>query len=239
MRPTGRQMRLWLARFVVVPCALLLLPGFGKAQSTEELKGWSEALQSTDVGSPVIPGSAKPTNEGLQVVASGKDIWDTSDQFHFVYQKQTGDFDVVVRVESLTAAHLYSRAGIMSRESLSPDSRHVFFLVFPDNRPRHKNKSAYEFQYRAKKGGESAAIYPPHKSGPPAFPVQFPHAWLRLKRAGNTFTGFVSADGKTWKEYGSYSLDLPETLLLGLATTSESETASTTAVFKDLRLGEK
>jgi hypothetical protein len=239
MRPTGQQMRLWLARFVVVPCALLLLPGFGKAQSTEELKGWSEALQSTDVGSPVIPGSAKPTNEGLQVVASGKDIWDTSDQFHFVYQKQTGDFDVVVRVESLTAAHLYSRAGIMSRESLSPDSRHVFFLVFPDNRPRHKNKSAYEFQYRAKKGGESAAIYPPHKSGPPAFPVQFPHAWLRLKRAGNTFTGFVSADGKTWKEYGSYSLDLPETLLLGLATTSESETASTTAVFNDLRLGEK
>ena len=239
MRPTGRQMRLWLARFVVVPCALLLLPGFGKAQSTEELKGWSEALQSTDVGSPVIPGSAKPTNEGLQVVASGKDIWDTSDQFHFVYQKQTGDFDVVVRVESLTAAHLYSRAGIMSRESLSPDSRHVFFLVFPDNRPRHKNKSAYEFQYRAKKGGESAAIYPPHKSGPPVFPVQFPHAWLRLKRAGNTFTGFVSADGKTWKEYGSYSLDLPETLLLGLATTSESETASTTAVFNDLRLGEK
>jgi hypothetical protein len=239
MRSPSRQLRLWLAGVVVVTGALLFLSGFGKAQGTVELKGWSEAFQSTDVGSPAMHGSAKPKNEGLQVVASGKDIWDTSDQFHFVYQKQTGDFDVVVRVESLTAAHLYSRAGLMSRESLSPDSRHVFFLVFPDNRPRHKNKSAYEFQYRAKKGGESAAIYPPHKSGPPVFPVQFPHAWLRLKRAGYTFTGFVSADGKTWKEYGSYTLDLPEIVLLGLATTSESETASTTAVFKDLSLGEE
>jgi hypothetical protein len=239
MRLTGRRPRLGFAGFVVVTTAFFLLPGIGKAQNTVELKGWSEALHSTDVGSPVIHGSAKPTRDGLEVVASGRDIWDNSDQFHFVYQKQTGDFDVVVRVESLTAAHLYSRAGLMSRESLSPDSRHVFFLVFPDNRPRHKNKSAYEFQYRTKKGGESAAIYPPRKSGHPAFPVEFPHAWLRLMRARNTFTGFVSADGKTWKVYGSHSLDLPETVFLGLATTSEIETASTTAVFKDLSLGKQ
>jgi regulation of enolase protein 1 (concanavalin A-like superfamily) len=193
-------------------------------------------VQSTDVGTLVIHGSTKSTNDGFEVVASGKDIWDTSDQFHFAYQKQTGDFDVVVRVESVTATHLYSRAGLMARESLSPGSRHVFFLVFPDNRPRHKNTSAYELQYRARKDSESAAIYPPHKSGFPAFPVAFPHAWLRLKRGGNKFTCFVSADGKSWKEYGSYSLDLPETLLLGLAATSEIETASTTAIFKDLNL---
>jgi hypothetical protein len=218
---------------------LLLLSGTGNAQNTTELKGWSGALQSTDVGSPVIRGSANPAKDGLEVVASGRDIWDTSDQFHFVYQKQTGDFDVVVRVASLMATHLYSRAGLMARESLAPGSRHVFFLVFPDNRPRHKNTSAYEFQYRAKKDADSAAIYPPHKSGPPTFPVEFPRAWLRLKRVGNTFTGFVSTDGKTWKEYSSYSLDLPDTLLLGLAVTSEIETASTTAVFKDLNLLEK
>ncbi|HMI54208.1 MAG TPA: hypothetical protein VK525_22050 [Candidatus Saccharimonadales bacterium] len=236
MRFTGQPLRLWIARFVVVPSVLLLLSGIGNAQSTTELKGWSEALQSTDVGSPVIRGSAKSTKDGLEVVAGGKDIWDTSDQFHFAYQKKTGDFDVVVRVESLAATHLYSRAGLMARESLSPGSRHVFFLVFPDNRPRHKNRSAHELQYRAKKGGESAAIYPSQKPGPPAFPVEFPHVWLRLKRVGNRFTGFVSKDGKTWKEYGSYALDLPATALLGLAATSEIETASTTVVFKDLNL---
>jgi hypothetical protein len=234
MKFTDRRLWLWFARLVVVSSALLVLSGIGKAQGSMELKGWSEALQSADVGSPVMHGSAKPIKDGLEVVASGRDIWDKSDQFQFVYQKQTGDFDVVVRVESLTAAHLYARAGIMARESLSADSRHVFFLVFPDNRARHKNKSAHEFQYRAKKGGESAAIYPPRKSGPPAFPVEFPHAWLRLKRAGNAFTGFVSVDGKSWKEYGSYNLDLPGRVLLGLAATSEIETGSTTVVFRNL-----
>jgi regulation of enolase protein 1 (concanavalin A-like superfamily) len=64
-------------------------------------------------------------------------------------------------------------------------------------------------------------------------------AWLRLKRVGNDFTGFVSADGKTWKEYGSYSLDLPETVLLGLAATSHIETASTTVVFRNLGVSAK
>ena len=167
-------------------------------------------------------------------MAGGKDIWGTSDEFHFVHQEQTGDFDVVVRVENLTAPHLYSRAGLMAREDLSPDSRHVFFLVFPDNRPRHANTSAYEFQYRERKGGDSKGIYPPQDADPPAFPVDFPHAWLRLKRAGNEFTGFVSSDGKNWKKYGVYSLDLPPTVFLGLAVTSHTAEASTTANFKDL-----
>jgi hypothetical protein len=141
---------------------------------------------------------------------------------------------VVVRVESLTAPKLYSRAGLMAREDLSPDSRHVFFLVFPDNRPRHANTSAYEFQYRAKKGGDSKGINPPQDATPPPFPVGFPYAWLRMKRVGNEFTRLVSAEGKTWKTYGSYSLDLPATVFLGLAVTSHPADTSTTASFKDL-----
>ena len=123
----------------------------------------------------------------------------------------------------------------MAREELSPDSRHVFFLVFPDNRPRHANTSAYEFQYRAKKGGDSKGIYPPQDATPPPFPVGFPYAWLRMKRVGNEFTGLVSAEGKTWKTYGSYSLDLPATVFLGLAVTSHAADASTTASFKGSR----
>ena len=67
---------------------------------------------------PAIHGTTKATNAGLEIVAGGKDIWGTSDEFRFAHQKQTGDFDVVVSVESLTAPHLYSRAGLMAREDL-------------------------------------------------------------------------------------------------------------------------
>jgi len=204
---------------------------------TGTLKGWYVLLSSADIGNPAIAGSAKSIPGGLQVTAGGKDIWGFTDQFRFTYEKRAGDFDVAVRVESLAAPHLYTRAGIMARADLSPGSRHVIFLVFPDNRPRHNNTSAYELQYRETNDGDSKAIYPPHEAGtPPMFPVEFPDAWLRLKREGNQFTGFVSTDGEHWKKYSSYSLDLPDTILLGLAVTSHTAEASTTATFGNLRV---
>lgn len=124
----------------------------------------------------------------------------------------------------------------MAREDLCSDSRHIFFLAFPDNRPQHNHTSGYEFQYREKKGAESHAIYPPQNPGSPVFPVDFPDVWVRLKRVRNQFTGFVSHDGKTWKEYGSYSMDLTATIYLGLAATSHIADAGTTARFKDLKV---
>jgi hypothetical protein len=200
------------------------------------LKGWTGTLQSADVGNPSSAGSAKAMPGGIAVIGGGKDIWGTADEFHFTYQKQAGDFDVAVRVKSLTAPQLYARAGIMAREDLSADSRHVFFLVFPDNRPRHNNTSAYEFQYRDTKGGGSKGIYPPAQDSgaTPLFPVEFPNAWLRLKRTGNEFLAFVSSDGKNWKKYSSYSLDLPQSVYLGLAATSHTPDATIDAVFSDL-----
>jgi hypothetical protein len=223
--------------FLLVSCCLsfsLICIAAGKSRPA--LKGWNGPFESTDIGTPSTLGSAKAISGGLEMIAVGKDIWGASDEFHFAYQKQNGDFDVVTRIESLTAPHLYSKAGLMAREDLSSDSRHVFFLVFPDNRPRHNNTSAYEFQYREMKGAESHAIYPPQNSSPPMFPVHFPDAWLRLKRVGNQFTGFVSSDGKSWKEYSSYSIDLPASVYLGLVATSHVADAATTARFKDLKV---
>ena len=235
----------WSCRFarMLVVAAFCLFAGrcvvqaqiAGASDKQDQPKGWSAQLESNDVGNPAIHGSTRITDDGLEVVGAGKDVWGLSDQFRFVHEQQTGDFDVAVRVTSLTAPHVYARAGIMARDSLSPDSRHVFFLVFPDNRPRHANTSAYEFQYREKAAGDSKGIYPPQDAGAPAFPVHYPHAWLRLKRTGSEFTGFVSTDGKNWKKYGSYSLDLPATVFLGLAVTSHTTEASTTATFKDFR----
>ena len=72
----------------------------------------------------------------------------------------TGDFDVAVRVESFTPAHLYSKAGLMIRESLKADSPHLMFLVFSDNSPRNNNLGAYEMQFRSVVGGDCQAVYP-------------------------------------------------------------------------------
>ncbi len=181
----------------------------------------------TDLGGPALAGTTTPFAGGYQIVAGGTDIWNQNDQGHFAHQQRTGDFDVQTRVESLTRADLYTKAGLMARESLAADSRHVFALVFPSNEPRNNNTGGYEFQYRATTGGGSVAIYPPT----PNPTVNYPNTWLRFKRSGDTFTAYSSADGLTWREFASTTLDLPDTIYFGFAVTAHTAGTTTTARF--------
>lgn len=57
---------------------------------------------NVDVGSPQIAGSATPVGSGWDLIAGGTDIWENADQFHFVFQEISGDFDIAVRVTSFT-----------------------------------------------------------------------------------------------------------------------------------------
>ncbi len=188
----------------------------------------------SDIGSPAIAGSAKISGEGFDVTAGGADIWGVKDEFHFVYIERVGDFDLVSRIESLTAPHLYTKAGLMAREDLTADCRHIYFQVFPNNNARNKNNGGYEYQYRQTKGGEMKAIYPKSSDGIPEFPVIFPNTWIRLQRTGNNFTGYYSSDGKNWKVYTSFTLELPSKIYLGLAVTSHNPSETAYAKFRNI-----
>jgi hypothetical protein len=131
-----------------------------------------------------------------------------------------------VRIESLAQADLYTKAGLMARESLAPGSRHVFALAFPSNAARNNNDGGYEFQSRATTGGTSSAINPPQ----PQPRVSFPNTWLRLRRESDTFIAFASSDGAVWTEFARQTLALPQTVYFGLAVTAHSVNARTTAV---------
>ncbi len=159
-----------------------------------------------DVGNPALSGTVTVTDGGFDIIAGGADVWGVKDEFSFVYIEKKGDFDIAARVESLTAAHLYTKAGLMAREDLTPGSRHIYFQIFPDNKPRNKNNGGFEFQYREQTDGEMKAIYPARFDGTPDFPVTFPNTWIRLKRVGDKFTGYTGTDGKSWKEYATYTL---------------------------------
>jgi len=194
-------------------------------------------LVGQDIGEPEQRGFTGRTADGYDIVAGGKDIWGKADQFHYAYTEVRGDFEATVRLESLSSADLYTKAGIMARQSLAADSAHVFFQVFPDNSLRNKNNGGYEFQYRETAGGGSAAIYPDdYTSEPPAFPVQYPNTWLKLQRSGDGFHSFYSTDGNDWKPYSSYTAQMDQTVLLGLAVTAHSKQATTVASFRELTI---
>ena len=84
--------------------------------------------------------------------------------------------------------------------------------------------------------GDMKAIYPAKSTGTPEFTVNYPNTWIRLKRSGNKFIGYHSVDGKNWKIYATYTLDLNQKIYLGLAVTSHNVKESAIAVYKDIML---
>jgi len=183
----------------------------------------SAGFSNLDIGSPQLAGSARPVENGWAIIAGGADIWEKSDQFHFVGKPVSGDFDIAIRVESFTPAHLYSKAGLMIRETLNADSPHLMFLVFAGNAPRNNNLGAYEMQFRLLPGGDCQAIYPAVRPpAPPEFPAAFPNSWMRVQRRGDQFSAFASTDGKTWKLYAVETLALAALVYVGPALTSHN-----------------
>jgi hypothetical protein len=192
------------------------------------------SFKHDDVGNPSIKGIVKISNNGFDITAGGADIWGVKDEFNFVYVERVGDFDLVSRIESLSAADLYTKAGLMAREDLTANCRHIYFQVFSDNNPRNKNNGGYEFQYRQVKDSAMKAIYPKSSKGAPEFPVAFPNTWIRLQRTNNDFTGYYSTDGKTWKIYTTFTLELPSKIYLGLAVTSHNTSHTSSAGFRNI-----
>ena len=170
-----------------------------------------------DVGSPAVAGSASHNTGTYTIRAAGADIWGTTDQFHFVYQQITGDAEVIARVDSITRAHTWSKAGVMIRSSLAAGAAHGFAFVSAGN--------GVGFQRRRADGASSA-----HTNGPA---VAAPR-WVRIVRLGTRITAFTSADARTWTRIGADTVALGSTAYVGLAATSHNTGALTTAVLSQV-----
>lgn len=177
--------------------------------------GWS----SVDVGSPQLAGSASQSGTGFTVAAAGADVWDTRDEFHFMYQRLAGDFDLQTKVDTLAAAHWWAKAGVMVRNSLEADAAHGFVLVSAG--------SGTAFQRRRTTGGASV-----HSDGPFA---GAPY-WVKVTRRGTSLSAYASSNGSSWTLVGSDTIALGETVYAGVAVTSHDVSARATAAFSGLVL---
>jgi hypothetical protein len=57
---------------------------------------------------------------------------------------------------------------------------------------------------------------------------------VSLKKFRSNFTGFYSADGKTWKSFTTFSMELSNKIFLGLAVTSHNSKAAATTLFSNI-----
>ena len=120
----------------------------------------------------------------------------------------------------------------MAREDLTAGCRMSISRFH--NSLRNHNNGGYEFQYRSAKDSSMKAIYPETSEGSPEFPVEYPNTWIRLQRTNNEFTGYYSIDGKTWKPYTTFTLELPSKIYLGLAVTAHNTYHFTSVRFRNI-----
>jgi hypothetical protein len=153
------------------------------------------------------------------VLGGGSGIGGFHDQFEFFSKTRSGDFDVRVRVATAEVTDPSFLAGILARESLATDS--PFAGVF-----------ASSPQLGTVFSGRSAAGLPAFRRG--GVPVNYPHTWLRLRRVGNSFTGFAGFDGTSWIALGTSEIAMPAIVHFGMAVASRHPSQATAAQFRSL-----
>ncbi|HWN93995.1 MAG TPA: lamin tail domain-containing protein, partial [Methylomirabilota bacterium] len=158
------------------------------------------------------------TGSGPSVSGRGADIGGRADSFVFSWQSVVGDFDFRTRVEALDFVDVWTKAGLMGRETLDADSRFAAALASP-------TLAGAFFEHRTNTGGFAAS------SG--SYPPSFPSMWLRLQRAANSFSGFASQDGENWMPLGSVSIAMSNRIYFGFAVSSHNTNQATTAQFRD------
>jgi hypothetical protein len=198
--------------------------------------GWSApvsgvlALSTADIGGTLPAGTVfSSNNEDFTVTAGGNDVWSGGDQFTYVYETRTGNFDVKVRVDRLDfIGNNWAKAGINIRETLDGSSQSASRMVWVYPTPT-QGAGTFEGGIRAAPG-ENIIDF-----GQPRPGALYP-SWIRVKRVGKSFTAFTSYDGRNWDIFGVPRIgdhvdSFPDTLMVGLGTVSHIQGTATTAEF--------
>ena len=184
-----------------------------------------------DFSSAVIGTSGDPSpagevlslfNDAFNVTSGGSDIGGTNDHCQFVYEQVVGDFDVAAQVTDIQATDPGSKAGLMAREFLVPNSRAVGTFYTALALGLHTN----QIQVTERSVSNSAA-----------FDIQNPIpasslSWLRLTRFNNNFVTYYGTNGLNWTTSSVTSLPLNSSLYVGITGTSHTNGDTSTASFK-------
>ncbi|KAL7471085.1 hypothetical protein ACHAXS_011376 [Conticribra weissflogii] len=88
------------------------------------------AQTSIDIGPVEAAGNSVNLGNGRWVVTgSGKDIWSTTDSFHFLYFKKFDDLNITVFSESFQQNDSWAKAGLQIRDTLDKKSVHGSLFI--------------------------------------------------------------------------------------------------------------
>jgi uncharacterized repeat protein (TIGR03806 family) len=183
------------------------------AHPPELPKGWS----SVDIGNVGVSGEASFLNGRFSLLASGSDIWETADAFHFARRLLTGDGTIIARVVSMQYTDPWAKAGVMLRENDSAGSKYVFLAFTAQGGSTLQSRMLADASTGSTDGPE----------------IKTPH-WLKLARSGDVFNGYTSPDGTNWIAVGCMTNALNKNVSVGLALTSHNNFTLNSTLFDNV-----
>ncbi|MCB1133881.1 MAG: hypothetical protein KDN05_22370, partial [Verrucomicrobiae bacterium] len=178
---------------------------------------WREDNVGTAAGSPstVFAGGQVTVN------GAGARIRNRStDSFRFVSIPVIGDCAITARVDALGSTSSAAKAGVMIRQDLTDSALHASTLLSTVN---------LHFLRRTSVGSNSAETTTSQISQP----------WVRIVRAGTTFSSFWSADGQSWTQIGNNQtvpMSATAAYYVGLAVCSGNTTTLSNAAFSNVTI---
>jgi uncharacterized repeat protein (TIGR03806 family) len=177
--------------------------------------GWSHA----DIGEVGPQGDASFLQGRYNVIASGSDIWGTNDGFHFAYLPMNGDGQIIARVMSMQYTDPWAKTGIMFREGLGAGDKYATMVVTAGG------ASAYQWRPDENAAGRNTD----------GTTIELPY-WLKLVRQGDTFSGYLSKDGKDWHRVDDISVPMAKKIYVGLAVSAHNNTVLNSAMFDNVKV---
>eukprot|EP01082_Thalassiosira_pseudonana_P009003 g8069.t1 g8069 contig27:117931-121073(+) len=180
-----------------------------------------------DIGDVNIEGNTLEHNGVYHITASGKDIWNQADTFHYHSQPGFGDVDVSAHLSSFAnIRNQHAKAGIMLRADHDDNSEYIFALM--------TGSRGLYLQGRSSKGNYAKT----YGSNYATNPVQTA-AWLRLVKKMDLVEMYRSDDGVEWTLHASANIFFPnDTFRIGLAVTSHDNRYLSEATFEDYQINE-
>jgi len=209
-----------MSKKLICLVSVLLVASLAACVHAQLPAGWT----SQDIGGPAAAGSAQydAATNSWTITGDGTGIMGTSDQFRYVYKTLNGDGELAVRVASIDPPLAdWSMAGVMIRVVAAlPGSPYIFMGVTANTVTKDHGLTVWG---RMSIGGT------PDSSSIGAMTAPY---WVKVKRAGDTFSAYVSPNGKDWTEFDTEEAPgVPKTTTIGYAVTSSVGGKLVTAVF--------
>ena len=204
-----------------LPMRPLLLAAAVLAASAGAQPGLGAFTDHADVGDVRTPGTVaySPAAATYTISGSGTNMWATSDEFHLVYRRMTGDFVLTADMAFVGAGvDPHRKIGWIARASLDPEAPYVDTALHGDG--------LMSLQYRAAAGDSTVQIVSDSSA-----------STVRLARRGGVYSMSVAKPGEPFTTVElTEPVDLGDEVLVGLFVCAHNPDVVETAVFSNVRV---